>query len=169
MCCQELPGSLLRSRMAKLPSMVALNREASEAALRAGITAATDVTGFGLLGHLFKMTRASGVSAVVVSYLDGAREALQDGFVKRRHPPQPRLGAARPARHRGRGRAAVAGRRADQRQPAGHRGDPQRTQSRRDVGAHGVHHGVAANSYGACTRNMLYLPKPAYWLCWPRL
>jgi selenide,water dikinase len=43
------------------------------------------VTGFGLLGHLFKLARASGVSAVVdaaaVEYLDGARDALADGFV----------------------------------------------------------------------------------------
>ena len=45
-----------------------------------GIRAATDVTGFGLLGHLYKMARASGVTAVVdaaaVPYLAGAREAL---------------------------------------------------------------------------------------------
>lgn len=43
------------------------------------------MTGFGLLGHLFKMARASGVSAVIdsgaVPYLDGARQALADGFV----------------------------------------------------------------------------------------
>ena len=43
------------------------------------------MTGFGLLGHLFKMARASGVTAVVdaaaVPYLDGARESLRDGFV----------------------------------------------------------------------------------------
>ncbi len=43
------------------------------------------MTGFGLLGHLHKMMRASGVTAVVdsaaVLYLDGAREALRDGFV----------------------------------------------------------------------------------------
>jgi len=43
------------------------------------------VTGFGLLGHLYKMARASGVSAVVdaraVPYLDGARESLRDGYV----------------------------------------------------------------------------------------
>lgn len=55
------------------------------AALAAGVQAATDVTGFGLLGHLLKMARASGVSAVVdaaaVPYLDGAREALRDGYV----------------------------------------------------------------------------------------
>jgi len=66
-------------------SMVALNRAASEAALAAGCTAATDVTGFGLLGHLYKLARASGVTAVIdaaaVPYLDGAREALRDGYV----------------------------------------------------------------------------------------
>ena len=66
-------------------SMVALNREASQAALDAGCTAATDVTGFGLLGHLYKLARASGVTAVLdaaaVPYLDGAREALRDGYV----------------------------------------------------------------------------------------
>ena len=65
--------------------MVQLNRAASEAALAAGATAATDVTGFGLLGHLFKMMRASGTTAVLdaaaVAYLDGARDALRDGYV----------------------------------------------------------------------------------------
>jgi selenide,water dikinase len=68
-----------------IASMVALNRDASEAALAAGVLAATDVTGFGLLGHLYKMARASGVTAVIdaaaVPYLDGAREALRDGFI----------------------------------------------------------------------------------------
>ena len=43
------------------------------------------MTGFGLLGHLYKMARASGVTAVVdaaaVPYLLGAREALAEGFV----------------------------------------------------------------------------------------
>ena len=65
--------------------MTALNREASRAALEAGILCATDVTGFGLLGHLLKMTRASGVSAVVdaaaVPYVDGARASYADGYV----------------------------------------------------------------------------------------
>ena len=68
-----------------IESMVALNRDASEAALAAGCSAATDVTGFGLLGHLYKLARASGVTAVVdaaaVPYLDGARDALRDGYV----------------------------------------------------------------------------------------
>jgi selenide,water dikinase len=66
-------------------SMTALNREAAEAALAAGCRAATDVTGFGLLGHLHKLCRASGVGAVIdraaVPVLGGAREALRDGFV----------------------------------------------------------------------------------------
>jgi selenide,water dikinase len=66
-------------------AMTTLNREASEAALAAGVTCATDVTGFGLLGHLHKLARASGVTAVVdtaaVPYLDGAREAVRDGYV----------------------------------------------------------------------------------------
>ncbi|GAA2254025.1 selenide, water dikinase SelD [Actinomadura luteofluorescens] len=66
-------------------TMAALNRDASAAALDAGIACATDVTGFGLLGHLYKMARASGVTAVVdaaaVPYLDGARASLRDGYV----------------------------------------------------------------------------------------
>ena len=65
--------------------MTRLNRDAAAAALATGVEAATDVTGFGLLGHLYKMVRASGVGVVVdaaaVPYLDGAREALRDGFV----------------------------------------------------------------------------------------
>ena len=66
-------------------SMTALNRVASEAAVAAGVRAATDVTGFGLLGHLHKMARASNVTAQLdasaVPYLDGAREAARDGFI----------------------------------------------------------------------------------------
>jgi selenide, water dikinase len=68
-----------------IESMVRLNADAARAALAAGITAATDVTGFGLLGHGYKMARASGVTMVIdaaaVPYLDGAREALRDGYV----------------------------------------------------------------------------------------
>lgn len=68
-----------------IASMTALNRDAADAALAAGARAATDVTGFGLLGHLFKMCRASGVGAVIdaaaVPVLDGVREALRDGYI----------------------------------------------------------------------------------------
>ncbi|MFF4761752.1 selenide, water dikinase SelD [Streptomyces sp. NPDC001292] len=66
-------------------TMVALNRDACAAALAAGASCATDVTGFGLLGHLHKLARASDVTAVIdtaaVPYLDGAREAVRDGYV----------------------------------------------------------------------------------------
>ena len=65
--------------------MTTLNRDASRAALEAGVRCATDVTGFGLLGHLLKLVRASGVSAVLdakaVPYVDGARASLAEGFV----------------------------------------------------------------------------------------
>ncbi len=65
--------------------MTALNRDAADAALAAGARAATDVTGFGLLGHLHKMCRASGVGAVIerdaVPVVGGALDALRDGFV----------------------------------------------------------------------------------------
>jgi selenide,water dikinase len=65
--------------------MTALNRDASRAALAAGIVCATDVTGFGLLGHLMKLCRASGVDAEIeaaaVPYVGGARSSLAEGFV----------------------------------------------------------------------------------------
>ena len=68
-----------------IETMTTLNDVASRDALAAGVECATDVTGFGLLGHLYKMARASGVSAVIdpaaVPYLEGARQALADGYV----------------------------------------------------------------------------------------
>ncbi|NRQ40770.1 selenide, water dikinase SelD [Nonomuraea sp. NN258] len=66
-------------------SMALLNAGASEAALRAGVRAATDVTGFGLLGHLHRMSRASGLAADVyagrVPLLPAAAELIEAGFV----------------------------------------------------------------------------------------
>lgn len=65
--------------------MTTLNAAAAQAALEAGVECVTDVTGFGLLGHLHKLARASGVTAMLdakaVPYIDGAREALADGYV----------------------------------------------------------------------------------------
>ena len=65
--------------------MTTLNDTAARAALAAGAVCATDVTGFGLLGHLHKLARASGVTArldpAAVPYVDGAREALLAGYV----------------------------------------------------------------------------------------
>ncbi|HWG01265.1 MAG TPA: selenide, water dikinase SelD [Trebonia sp.] len=70
---------------AAVESMTTLNAAASEAALAAGVAAATDVTGFSLLGHLHRMLRASGVSAVVhadaVPLLPGALELTAAGYV----------------------------------------------------------------------------------------
>ena len=65
--------------------MATLNAEGAAAMIRAGVRAATDVTGFGLLGHLRGMLTASGVSAVVISsevpLLPGARDLAEAGHV----------------------------------------------------------------------------------------
>jgi selenide,water dikinase len=49
------------------------------------VVCATDVTGFGLLGHTYKLARASGVTAVLdhraVPLIDGARDAVRAGYV----------------------------------------------------------------------------------------
>jgi selenide,water dikinase len=70
---------------AAVAAMTALNCDAAEAALAAGVEAATDVTGFGLLGHLHRMLRASGVAGEVdaarVPFLPDAAELAAAGFV----------------------------------------------------------------------------------------
>jgi selenide, water dikinase len=62
--------------------MTELNAAAAAAAQAVGAHAMTDVTGFGLLGHLHELTLASGVAAVVeatdVPAIEGARELLED-------------------------------------------------------------------------------------------
>ena len=73
------------SMKAAIGSMTRLNASASRAAVNAGVRAGTDVTGFGLLGHLVEMLRASEVSAVIdasaVPMLDGATEIAAQGHV----------------------------------------------------------------------------------------
>jgi selenide, water dikinase len=63
--------------------MTTLNAAASAAALDAGAHAMTDVTGFGVLGHLHGLARESGVAAEIVAadvpFIDGADELLADG------------------------------------------------------------------------------------------
>lgn len=65
--------------------MTTLNRDAGAAMLVAGARASTDITGFGLLGHLVEMGRASGVAATIdsaaVPLLPGALEAAREGFI----------------------------------------------------------------------------------------
>jgi len=66
-------------------TMAALNRSAAEAVQRVEAHACTDVTGFGLLGHLLEMLLASGVSAEVradgVPLLRGAFELAASGVI----------------------------------------------------------------------------------------
>ena len=65
--------------------MATLNAGAAEAMLAAGVQAATDVTGFGLLGHLQTMLRLSGISAEIwadaVPVLEGVRDLAAQGMV----------------------------------------------------------------------------------------
>jgi len=64
--------------------MTMLNRDASKAMVDAGASAATDVTGYGLIGHLLEMCEGSGVGAEIrvsaVPVLEGARESLARGY-----------------------------------------------------------------------------------------
>ena len=64
-------------------TMAALNRPGAAAMTRVGVNAATDITGFGLLGHLKSMVKGSGVAAEIslsaVPTLTGARELLAQG------------------------------------------------------------------------------------------
>lgn len=66
-------------------SMTTLNADASVIAQEHGVRAATDVTGFGLAGHLHRMVKASGLAAEITAsalpVLPGAREAIAAGFV----------------------------------------------------------------------------------------
>ncbi|GIU91379.1 MAG: hypothetical protein KatS3mg011_0285 [Acidimicrobiia bacterium] len=69
---------------AAVATMATLNRAAAETMLEVGVHAATDVTGFGLLGHLHELLVASGVDARVgvssVPVLDGAWDLLDKGM-----------------------------------------------------------------------------------------
>ncbi len=65
--------------------MTTLNAAARDAALEVGVRGATDVTGFGLLGHLRELCAASRVGATVhvarVPVIDGVRALIHDGMV----------------------------------------------------------------------------------------
>jgi selenide, water dikinase len=73
------------SAAAAIDGMLRLNRDAAEAMATVEVHAATDVTGFGLLGHLHYLARASGVAAVVeaaaVPFLPGAEMLADAGEV----------------------------------------------------------------------------------------
>jgi selenide, water dikinase len=65
--------------------MAVLNQAAAQAMIEVGVSAATDITGFGLLGHLHEMTRAAGVHATIrlgqVPILEEAWELARRGMV----------------------------------------------------------------------------------------
>lgn len=66
-------------------SMIRLNDIAASTALNAGSTGATDVTGFGLLGHLGRMATESGVDVTLnieaIPFLSGAKELASEGHI----------------------------------------------------------------------------------------
>ena len=64
--------------------MATLNKAAAEAMIRVGVNSCTDVTGFGLLGHLHGMVAASGVAARLrfgdIPFMDGVFGLIESGI-----------------------------------------------------------------------------------------
>ena len=83
-----------RAVAAAIASMTQSSRDAS-CCLRRHATACTDVTGFGLVGHLLEMLKASGATAEIdvasVPLLDGAEDAVEAGYLSSLHPDNLRL------------------------------------------------------------------------------
>jgi selenide,water dikinase len=80
---------------AALQSMVLSNQTGADILRTHGATACTDLTGFGLLGHLVEMTRPSGVDAELqlsaLPLLDGAVDCVKAGIVSSLQPANVRL------------------------------------------------------------------------------
>jgi selenide,water dikinase len=80
---------------AALQSMVVSNQTGARILREHGATACTDLTGFGLLGHLVEMTRPSGVDAELqlsaLPLLDGAVACVEAGIVSSLQPANVRL------------------------------------------------------------------------------
>ncbi len=80
---------------AALASMQVSNRAAVACLIQHGARACTDLTGFGLLGHLVEMTKPSGVDAELeldaLPLLDGARETVAAGILSSLQPANTRL------------------------------------------------------------------------------
>jgi selenide, water dikinase len=80
---------------AAIASMCVSSQQAGEVLRHHGATACTDVTGFGLLGHLLEMTRASDVDAALevdaIPMLDGAAETVAAGILSSLQPQNLRL------------------------------------------------------------------------------
>jgi selenide,water dikinase len=80
---------------AAMQHMIQSNRDAARILRNFDVHAATDVTGFGLLGHLVEMVRASGVDATIaidrIPLLDGASETIKLGIFSSLQPQNVRL------------------------------------------------------------------------------
>ena len=80
---------------AALDHMVMSNRKAAECLVAHGSRAATDITGFGLLGHLVEMVRASEVDVLIdldaIPLMDGAEDTVRAGIVSSLQPQNVRL------------------------------------------------------------------------------
>jgi len=80
---------------AALASMIQSNRLGAQCLLQHGATACTDLTGFGLLGHLVEMTRPSAVDAEIelsaLPVLEGAEETAAAGILSSLQPANVRL------------------------------------------------------------------------------
>lgn len=78
-----------------IKSMLQSGRQAAEILRRHGAQACTDVTGFGLAGHLLEMLRASGAAAEIelaaLPPLEGALDCLEAGIVSSLHPENRQL------------------------------------------------------------------------------
>ena len=83
--CQQLGRPPGAGMAAAESAMATLNRAAAEAMKAAGASACTDVTGFGLFGHLIRMARQSKLTVQVFAdalpAFDGGLEAFRDGVI----------------------------------------------------------------------------------------
>lgn len=94
---QRRPDLAVTDLDAALLSMQSLNRSAAQAAQEAGVRSATDVTGFGLLGHGVEMAIAAEnesrigfrITAAAVPMLPGTPTYVQAGYLTRGHTRNP--------------------------------------------------------------------------------
>jgi selenide,water dikinase len=80
---------------AAIQSMLVSSQQAAYCLQRYGATACTDLTGFGIVGHLIEMTKASQVDATIymetLPLLDGALETVRAGILSSLQPQNLRL------------------------------------------------------------------------------
>ena len=83
--CRQVGRNPAAGLAAAEAAMATLNRAAAQAMKEAGASACTDVTGFGLFGHLLRLARQGGLTAQVFAgalpAFEGALEALREGVI----------------------------------------------------------------------------------------